>query len=90
MGGVPHWSRGEHEGEGVAEQIVFTAPIIPHPSFTTLGGEGGGKRIVNEGVKLSLKEREWEEEEVVLFLSFFSHHLTVVLVNCERNWSFPR
>lgn len=40
MGGVPHWSRGEHEGEGLAEQIVFN--VTPHPSLSL--HHSGGRR----------------------------------------------
>lgn len=76
MGGVPHWSRGEHEGEGVTKQIIFTATPIPHTACNTPGEEGGGRRAVNGGVKLSLKERGWGQAKVFLFPSFF---LTILM-----------
>lgn len=68
-----HWSRGDHEGEGVAEQIVFTVTSVSHPACPTPGGEGGGRRAVNEGIKLSQKERGWGQGKLFLFpSSFFS------------------
>jgi len=45
---------------------------IPYPTCTTSSRRGRGKRVRNEGVKLSLGRREWDAD--VLFSFVFVPH----------------
>lgn len=73
-----HYTRVEESMKGKEQQskLFLLQPPFLTLLATTQSGQGGGRRVVNEGVKLSLKERGWGQGKVFLFPSFF---LTILM-----------
>ena len=86
MGGTPRWSRGRvWRGRSSREDLV-RADHSPCSSSTCAAWQGGGRKVGNEGVKLSLGCREgWGEGGFSFVLDF----PTLFLTGNRLNQFFP-